>query len=134
MANAQRRQINREFYNYTDYKTRVNETLADAFYGGLNFNYSNVRVNSSAGNTAENRVIKALSDSERMALWVRVFEFTCIKYSWEHKDNILKKKYIEGKGKYQICRELSISPRTYDYWLTEILETAFRWARFFKLF
>ncbi len=134
MTNDQRRQINREFYNYKEYKSQVKETLADAFYGGLNFNYSNVRVSSSPGNTAENRVIKALSDSERMALWVRVFEFTCIKFSWEHKDNVLKKKYIEGKGKYLICHEMAISPRTYDYWMSDITETAFRWAKFFKLF
>ena len=134
MTNDQRKQINREFYNYKEYKGKVKETLSDAFYGGLNFNYANVRVDGSTGNNVENRVIKALSDSERMALWVRVFEFTLIKYTDEHKDNLLKKKYIDGKGKYQICRELAISPRTYDYWISDLTETAFRWARFFKLF
>lgn len=133
MTNEQRRQLNRELYNYKEYKGKVKETLEDAFYGGLTLDYSNIRVNSSGGNSAENRMIKALSDSERMSLWIRVFEFTLIKYTGEHKDLVLRKKYIEGKKKYQICREAAISPRTYDYWISELLEVAFRWARIFKV-
>lgn len=133
MTSEQKRQVNKELYNYQAYKGKVKDAREDAFYGGLTIDYSNIRVNSSVGNTAENRVIKALSDSELMLLWIRVFECTLIKYTGEYKDRLMRMKYIDQCSRRQICGKLHIGTATYHRWLDEILETAYMWSRNLKV-
>lgn len=133
MTNEQKKQLNRELYNYQVYKGKVKDAHEDAFYGGLTVDYSNIRVSGSVGNTAENRVIKALSDSERMSLWIQVFEYTLIKYTGEYKDRLIRMKYIDQCSRRQICGKLHIGTATYHRWLDEILETAYMWSRNLKI-
>lgn len=133
MTSEQKRQLNRELYNYQVYKGKVKDAREDAFYGGLTIDYSNIRVSSSTGNTAENRLIKALSDSELMLLWIRVFECTLIKYTGEYKDRLMRMKYIDQCSRRQICGKLHIGTATYHRWLDEILETAYMWSRNLKI-
>lgn len=135
MTREQRIKLNKELYNYKQYKQEAKESLCDAFYGGLTLDYSNVRTSGGGGgNGVESRVIRALSDSEKKTRWLWVFEYTLIKYTGEHKDLVMKKKFIEHKDRRRICKECAISQRTYFYWLDELLNTAFMWAEFFKLF
>jgi len=134
MTKEQRTKLNNELYNYTQYKKEAKETLCDAFYGGMTVDYTNVRTSGGGGgNGAESRVIRALSDSERKTRWIYVFEYTLIKYTGEHKDLVMRKKFIDHKPRRQVCKECAISARTYFYWLEEIQSTAFMWAQFFKL-
>lgn len=62
------------------------------------------------------------------ALWKAVFENTLKKFKWEREELVMKKRFIEKKQRYNICRELQIPKRTYYLYLNRIYETAFMWA------
>lgn len=134
MTSEQKRRINSEFYNYAAYKNEVNVTLEEAMYSGTTVDYSNVRVSGGGGtNGVENRTVKAISDTQKKSLWTTVFEYTLIKYTGEHKDRLLKMKYIERCSRRQICGRLHIGTATYHRWLDEALETAYMWCKFLKI-
>lgn len=134
MTNEQKRLINREFYKYDAYSSEVNATLENAVFSGTTVDYSKLRVSGGeGGNGVENRVIKALSDSQQKSLWVQVFNYTMIKYTGEYKDRLIRMKYIEGCSRRQICGRLHIGTATYHRWLDEILETAFMWCKNLKI-
>ncbi len=132
MTSEQRKTIEREFYKYKfNKRTCSNYAVCAVAYD------SSVpdgeRVKSSSGNRNEQLVIRAIYDQERMRAWCTVFEKTQDKFRWEHKDELMRKKYIERKKPYRICDELSIADRTYHYWHNQVLEVAFMWAKELKL-
>lgn len=129
MTKAQRRQIERELYNYKANKQVASEYVALHALDGFAVDYSKERVQSSSGNGVENNLISAISKEETAYKWCIVFQKTMDKYRWELKDELMRKKYIEKKGKRMICYELSLPDSTYFYWLNEIVFTAYKWAK-----
>lgn len=134
MTREQKRLINSEFYKYNEYKSEVKATLEGAIYSGTTVDYSSLRVSGSGGtNGVENRVVKALTDSQQKSLWVQVFNYTLIKYTGEYKDRLIQMKYIDHCSRRQICCRLHIGTATYHRWLDEVIETAYMWCRNLKI-
>lgn len=129
MTRQERRQIEREFFNYKENREQAANYVASSAYNGFAIDYSHERVHSSAGNSVEQAVINAISKEERAWKWCVVFQKTLDKYRWEQKDKLILKKYIERKPRWRICEELCIQERTYHYWLNDILETAYMWVK-----
>ncbi len=132
MTKEQKKTIEREFYKYKWNKAQVGNyaVCAVAYDSSLR---DGERVKSSPGNTQEQLVLRAIYETERMRSWCTVYEKTMEKFKWEQKDTLMQKKYVERKKPWRICDEIGISRRTYDYWLEDIRQCAFRWAREFKL-
>lgn len=129
MNRTQRRQIEREFYNYKVNKQIAAEYVSAHALDGFAVDYSKERIQASCGNGVENKIIAALGKEETAYKWCVVFQKTMDKYRWELKDELMRKKYIERKGRLKICFELCLPESTYFYWLNEILFTAFQWAK-----
>ena len=134
MTRQERRQIEREFFNYKSNREQAAEYVASSALSGFAIDYSHERVQSSSGNSVERSVITAISKEERLWKWCLVFEKTLDKYRWEQKDKLILKKYIERKPRWQIEIDLSLDRSTYYRWLVDILETAYMWAKEFELF
>ncbi|MGN0807964.1 MAG: hypothetical protein ACI4MN_05930 [Candidatus Coproplasma sp.] len=136
MDDNQRATLMRELYNYTRYREQIRECAYDLYYSGLTQDYSGIR-GGSGGNGVENRIISKLSENERKALWVRVFEFTHIAYSHldgeEDKSKFLELKFINRLTHEEISKTLYISVHTCSNWLNDILKTAYGWAKHFNL-
>ncbi len=134
MTKQQKRAIDREFYNYRGNKKQAAEYVASHAFDGFGVDYGGVRVKSSPQNGQERRIVLAVSEEERLYRWCLVFEHVLTKFRWEKKDELMRKKYIERKGVYRICTEIGIGRRTYFYWLDEIRQTAYQWAKEYQLF
>ncbi len=132
MTKQQRKTIEREFYKYKWNKSQAdNYALCAVAYDSSA--PDGERVKTSSGNRAEQLVIRAIYETERLRGWCTVFEKTRDKFYCDLKDDLIKKKYIERKSRWRICREIGISERTYDYWLTDILSIALYRAQGLKL-
>lgn len=68
-------------------------------------------------------------NSNDNALWKTVFDNTIKKFKWEREEQVIKKVFIDQKQPYNVCRELGIKQRTYYYYLNQIYETAYMWAK-----
>ena len=132
MNKQQRKIIEREFYKYK-WNKRESENYAVCAVAYDSSAPDGERVKSSSGNANEQLVIRAIYDQERMRGWVTVFEKTLEKFKWEQKDKLMQKRYIERKSIWRTCEEIGISRATYFYWLEDILQTAFLWAKELKL-
>ena len=131
MTNEQRI-INRQFYRYKWSKRELeNHTLYAVAYDSSA--PDGERIKTSVGNRQEQLVIRAIYETEQLRAWVAVFEKTQERFKWELKDKLMQKRFIERKKPWKICDEIGISRRTYDYWLEDILNVAYRWAKEYKL-
>lgn len=133
MTKQQRKIIEREFYRYKWNKVQA-ENYAVCAVAYDSKAPDGERVKAGGGNANEQLIIRAIFDQERMLGWCKVFEYTLIKFKGEHKDKLMQKRYIEKKGILRTCIDIGISRATYFYWLEDILNTAYLWAREFKLF
>ena len=133
MTKQQRKIIEREFYRYK-WNKRESENYAVTAIAYDSASPDGERIKSSAGNKNEQLMIRAIYDQERMRAWCTVFEKTLDKFKWEHKDKLIEKRYLERKSVWRTCDEIGIERRTYFYWLEIILQTAYSWACYFKLF
>lgn len=132
MTSEQRKIIEREFYRYT-FNKKTSENYAVYAIAYDSSAPDGDRIKSSTGNKNEQLIIRAIYDQERMRAWCNVYEKTLEKFKWEHKDKLMEKRYRERKKPEKICREIGIARRTYDYWVDDILEVAYRWAKELKL-
>ncbi len=132
MTLEQRKTIEREFYRYK-WNKRECENYAVCAVAYDSAAPDGERVKSSSGNKQEQLVIRAIYETERLRAWCTVFEKTQEKFKWEHKDKLMQKKYIERKKPWKICDELNIADRTYRYWLNQILEVGYLWAKELKI-
>lgn len=133
MNKSQRRQIEREFYNYKNNKQMAAEYVASHALDGFAVDYSRERVQSSYNNGTENKIIGAICKEETAYKWCVVFQKTMDKFRWELKYDLMRKRYIEKQSPNRTCYEIRIGRRTYDYWVDEILVSAFLWADYFGL-
>lgn len=132
MTKQQRKTIEREFYRYKWNKREAeNHTVTAVAYDSSA--PDGERVKTSGGNSSEQLIIRAIYETERLIGWVTVFEQTLEKFRWEQKDELMIKRYVERKKPWRICDELHISRRTYDYWVEDIVQAAYKRAVFFKL-
>ena len=133
MTRAQRKQIEREFYNYKQNRDKAANYVASHAFDGFGVDYSEPRVKSSPGNGVERNMIQALGEEERAWKWCVVFQKTMERFRWTQKDELMRRRYIEREHEAKTCMGIGIERRTYYYWINEILETSFLWANNFKL-
>lgn len=120
-----RKQIEYAFYNYDKLKAEAAEYVSDLCSlssPGL----ENLGHGTGISNPTANAGIK-LAEYNKY-LWCEVVEKTVTAYRWEYEYTLIKKKYVEKKGRQRICAELGICSRTFDYWVSKILNTAEQWA------
>lgn len=134
MTKQQRKTIEREFFNYTKNRQQSAEYVASHAFDHFGVDYMSERVKCSSGNSAEQKVIRAIDEADRMWRWCLVFEKTLERFRWEQKDKVMRMKYIERKKPLEIYTTIGIERRTYFYWLEEIRTIAFMWALDLKLF
>ncbi|MDE7330298.1 MAG: hypothetical protein K2N30_04315 [Clostridia bacterium] len=132
MTKQQRKTIEREFYKYK-WNKRESENYAVCAVAYDSTAPDGERVKTSGSNTAEQLVIRAIYETERMRGWVTAFEKTLEKFKWEQKDKLMEKRYIERQSPERTCYEIGMARRTYDYWVDDILQVAYRWAKELKL-
>lgn len=61
--------------------------------------------------------------------WKKVYEKVKDHYRWEKEYDLIIGVFEKHKSKWIICDEIGISGRTYNYWLNNIIELAFRWGQ-----
>lgn len=125
-----RKQIEYAFYNYDKLKADASEYISDLCSlksPGL----ENLGHGSGVSNPTENAGVK-LAEYNKY-LWCEVVEKTVTAYRWEYEYTLIRKKYVEKKGRQRICIELGLALSTYHYWLDRILNTAEQWARELKV-
>ena len=125
-----RKQIEYAFYNYDKLKADASEYISDLCSlksPGL----ENLGHGSGVSKPTENAGVK-LAEYNKY-LWCEVVERTVTAYRWEYEYTLIKKKYVEKKGRRLICAELGICDRTFDYWVGRILNTAEQWAKEFEV-
>ena len=132
MTRQQRKQIEREFYNYKLNREKAANYVASHAYDGLSVDWSEPRVKSSSGNAPERNLINALSEEERAWKWCVVYQKTMERFYWTKKDELMRRRYELRETEDATCLRLCLSRRTYYYWLDELLAIAYRWAQ--KLF
>lgn len=132
MTKQQRKIIEREFYRYKWNKVQA-ENYAVCAVAYDSKAPDGERVKTGGGNANEQLVIRAIYDQERMRGWVTVFEKTLDNFKWEHKDKLMQKRYIERKSVWRTCEEVGISRATYFYWIKDIIQTAYLWAKELKV-
>ena len=130
MTRQQRKTIEREFYRYIENREKAAAHISERALDGFGTDFSEPRVKSSPkGNAMEARIIGIISESERTWAWCKVFEKTIERFRWTQKDELMRRRYIEGETDTETCMRICIERRTYYYWLNEILDIAFMWAR-----
>ena len=128
MTRAQRKQIEREFYNYKLNRDKAANYVASHAFDGFSVDWSEPRVKLSSGNTPERKLIDALSEEERAWKWCVVFQKTMERFRWTQKDELMRRRYEKRESEVETCMAIGIERRTYFYWLNEILEIAFMWG------
>lgn len=133
MTKAQRKEIEREFYNYEQNRNACAEYFADKAVAGLGVDYSRERVKTSCRNSAEELVVKAVDEYEKMYKWCLVYEKTLDRFRWTLKDKLMQMRYIDKNHELCILDQIGIERRTYFYWVEDILQVAYLWAQEYGL-
>lgn len=134
MTRQQRKQIEREFYNYKANRDKAANHVASHAYDGFGMDYSEPRVQSSPGNSVEDSLIRAISQEERAWKWCIVFQKTMERFLMEQKDELMRRRYILREHYLTTCTALCMAPSTYFYWVEDILNVAYKWAVELKIF
>ena len=134
MTKQQRKTIEREFFNYKRNRDKAAGYVASHAYDIFSVDYSEPRVSSSAGNVAEDRVVRLISEEDRAYQWCVVYQKTMERFYWSMKDVLMRRRYEKREHYLTTCNELHISDRTYYLWREDILNAAFLWAQKLKIF
>lgn len=129
MTKQQRKQIEREFYNYKLNRDKAANYVASHALDGLTIDYSEPRVKSSPGNTMENKLIKAIDEEDLAWRWYLVYEKTMERFYWTQKDELMRRRYEKKEHETATCMALCIARSTYFAWTEEIMLVAFMWAK-----
>ena len=124
MDKEKRKTIEQAFYNYEKNKKEAAEYVADLCSARSPI-LENLGKGSGIKNPTEMAGIK-LAEYNKY-LWCEVVERTVTTYRFSYEYIIIKRKYFDKKPRRGIIAECG-SERTYQYWLSQILETAEQWA------
>ena len=133
MTRQQRKQIEREFYNYKANRDKAANYVASHAYDGFGIDYTEQHVKSSIFNNPERKLIQALGEEERAWKWCVVFQKTMERFRWTQKDELMRRRYIEREHEVKTCMGLCIARSTYFAWTEEVLLVAFMWAKEFNI-
>lgn len=134
MTKEQRKRIETEFYRYEQNRNKAANFISDRALAGMGVDYSKERVKSSNGNSVEESVVKTVDDYMRMYKWCLVYEKTLERFKWTLKDKLMQMRYIDRNHEVCICDVIGIERRTYYYWVEEVLQIAYQWAKELELF
>lgn len=124
MDKEKRKTIEQAFYNYEKNKKEAAEYVADLCSARSPI-LENLGRGSGIKNPTEIAGIK-LAEYKKY-LWCEVVERTVTTYRFSYEYIIIKRKYFDKKPRRSIIAEC-VSERTYQRWLSQILETAEQWA------
>ena len=133
MTKRQRREIERELYNYEENKKKAAEYVASHAFDGFSFDFTVPRVKRSQTNEPERRVVEEIGVAERNWKWCLVYEKTLDRFRWTLKDKLMQMRYIEKNHECYILDKIGISRSTYFYWVEDILQVAYLWAQEYDL-
>lgn len=133
MTRQQRKEIERQFYNYEQNRNACAEYMAERALSKLGVDYSHERVKTSPGNKTEDDVIDTVDKYETMYRWCLVYEKTLDRFRWTLKDKLMQMRYIDRNSECCILDQIGIERRTYFYWVEDILQVAFLWAQEYDL-
>lgn len=133
MTRAQRRTIEKEFYNYEKMRNECAAFMAERALANMGVDYSGDKVKTSQVNNAEEKLVKTIDEYERMYKWCLVYEKTLERFKWTLKDKMMQMRYIDKNHDVCICDQIGIERRAYYYWVNEVLEIAFLWAQEYDL-
>lgn len=128
--------IERAFYNYKENISKIQtltspEEIACLMLRGTN--YEKVLVSSSPKNTTEDILIRNIDEANRLTGWVKVVDYTIIKYTGEYKDKLIKALFFDKLPINCISRRLHIGRRTIFRWKDEILLSAETYAKSLRI-
>ncbi|MFQ7034550.1 MAG: hypothetical protein ACLRTQ_02055 [Candidatus Borkfalkia sp.] len=98
MNKSQRRQIEREFYNYKNNKQMAAEYVASHALDGFAVDYSRERVQSTSDNGNENKILFRIDKAEYLWKWCLVYEKTYERFIWTGKEKIDGSKICPRRG------------------------------------
>ncbi len=134
MTRKQRNTIEHEFFNYRKNRDKAASYVSSHAFDVFSVDYAEPRVNVSAGNIAEERIVRMITEEDRAYRWCIVYQKTLERFYWSHKDALMRRRYEQGEHCLATCDALHISERTYYFWLEEILTVASLWAQTLKIF
>lgn len=124
MDKEKRKIIEQAFYNYEKNKKEAAEYVAD-LCSARSPVLENLGKGSGIKNPTDMAGIK-LAEYKKY-LWCEVIERTVSTYRFSYEYIIIERKYFDKKPRRSIITECG-SERTYQRWLSHILETAEQWA------
>ena len=129
MDKKRRELIENAFRSYRQNKDRIKdlkEGLTASLLPGMSFD--KVSVQSSPKNMFEEKMIKAIDEEERLLRWIRVVDYTLIKYQGEYKDKLIIALYFDCLSINRAAYKLHIDRKTVFRWKDEILASAESYA------
>ena len=129
MDKKRREQIESAFRAYENNKAKLKE-LQDNLSASMapGTNYEKVSVMTSPKNIFEEKMVKFLDEEETLTRWIRVVDYTLIKYHGEYKDKLIKALYFDRLSINRTARKLHIDRKTVFRWKDEIILSAESYA------
>ena len=131
MERETRKKLEGLFRNYRKNKRRLDEIGGDIGLSAID--YSRLNVQTTPGNTLEEKICRYLDESDRLTLYTRVVWYTLIKYSGQVKEELIKTYYFDGQSIMGSAHAVHISRRTLFRYLDDILESAETYAKELKV-
>lgn len=129
MDKEKRKKIEQAFFNYEENKKQAAEYISE-LCSPRSPVLENLGKGSGIKNPTEIAGIK-LAEYNKY-LWCEVVEKTVTTYRFSYEYIIIKRKYFDKRPRRSIIAEC-VSERTYQRWLSHILETAEQWAKEFGI-
>lgn len=133
MNRATRKKIDKAFYNYRENLCRGAKSVVEWAESNFAVNYTAPRVQSSPTGKREARLCAIIDENENSYKWCRVVENVLIKYHGDYKKLLIEQRFFYKKSIDKITILLCVDRSTVFRWLNEIRESAFAWARDYKL-
>ncbi len=128
MEVIKRKKLEKAFYNYELNRERANVNAVDLAYMGLGINYGKVNVQSSKGNTQEDKIIRAIDEAVEAYKWFKIVDNTIIRYKDDYRYKLIVCLFFNRQTPNRAVRKLNIDRATLFRWKNEILKTAEFWA------
>lgn len=115
-----RKKIEWAFYNYKAISTTAEKYILEVAEKQLSVSYDKLPVQSSAGNSVESSVIKALDKGDAYK-WCKVVEQTLEHFAGTGKDTLIRLKYFEKLREWKLCQKLYVEHTSIYRWVDEAM-------------
>ena len=112
--------------------TAVKSTVEFA-ESGLTANYSGEKVKTTPTNKREQRLVNFIDKNMGSLSWCNIVEKTIDTYQFSPHFSIIQLKFFKAMSVRYVCYQCGISRSTFFRYQDEILETAEKWAKKYRL-